>query len=53
MGLYRDSKATGLIWMKTLLVAKALYEMKNPRLKPNGAMNFMTKRKPALMPEMK
>jgi hypothetical protein len=39
--------------MKALLAANALYEMKNPRLEPNGAMNFMTKRKPALMPEMK
>ncbi len=48
-GLYRDRKLTGLIWMKTLLAAKDLYDMKNSRLAPNGTMNSKTKRKPTLM----
>jgi hypothetical protein len=53
MGLSRDSKVTGLIWMLEKLAAIALYEMTNPRLKASEAMNFTTKRKPALMTKTK
>ena len=49
--LYSHSKAAGLIWMPKPIAAIALYEMTNLRLKPNGAMNSTTKRKPALMVE--
>ena len=45
------SKATDLIWIPKPITAKALYIMKNLRLKLDGAMNYMTKRKPALMAE--
>jgi hypothetical protein len=39
------------MWMPKPIVAIALYEMKNLRLKPGGAKNSTTKRKPALMEE--
>jgi hypothetical protein len=39
--------------MNNLLVAKALYEMKNPRPAANETMNSKTKPKPALMAKTK
>jgi hypothetical protein len=49
--LYSNNEPAGLIWMPKLLAAIARSEMNNVRLKPESAMNWITKRKLALMAE--